>query len=77
MLMLLISLLISQANAAQMEDFSIVDLPYKHKKLQIIAHMDNGKDCPVTLNKDEFYEKYAKDTEELFALLKDACEESR
>lgn len=72
---LLIALILSQANAAEMEDFSIIDLPYKYEKLQVIAHMSDGTDCPVTLNKDEFYGKYSKDTKELFALLKDACEE--
>lgn len=71
---LLILMLTSLANAAEMEDFSIIDLPYKHKKLQVIAHMSDGTDCPVTLDKDEFYGKYTKDTKELFALLKDACE---
>jgi hypothetical protein len=55
-------------------DFSIVDLPYKYGKLQVVAHMSNGTDCPVTLNKDEFYDKFAKETKELFALIKDACE---
>lgn len=72
----LLILLTSQANARQMEDFSIVDLPFKFKKLQVIAHMDDGTDCPLTLDKDEFYGKYSKDTKELFALLKEACEEA-
>ncbi len=73
---LAILLLASQANARQMDGFSIVDLPFKYKKLQVIAHMDDGTDCPVTLDKDEFYGKYSKDTKELFALLKESCEDA-
>lgn len=71
---LLLLMLTSLANAREMEDFSIVDLPFKYKKLQVIAHMSDGTDCQLTLDKDEFYEKYSKDTKELFALLKEVCE---
>lgn len=71
---LLLLMLTSLANAREMEDFSIVDLPFKYKKLQVIAHMSDGTDCQLTLDKDEFYVKYSKDTKELFALLKEVCE---
>lgn len=73
---LLTLMLTSLANAAEMEDFSIIDLPYKYKKLQVIAHMSDGTDCPVTLDKDEFYGKYTENTKELFALLKEVCQKT-
>lgn len=74
MISLLLLMLTSLANAREMEDFSIVDLPFKYKKLQVIAHMSDGTDCPLTLDKEEFYGKYSKDTKELFALIKEVCE---
>ena len=75
MVTLLLLILTSRTKAAEIEDFSIIDLPYKYEKLMVVAHMSNGTDCPVTLTKEEFYGKYTKETKELFALLKEVCEE--